>query len=50
MESGLKTKRNFWTWLKDAFEAPGLKARSIDDHSPINGNPDEPYEIRRRSL
>ena len=24
----LKVKRNFWQWLKDAFEAPGLKARS----------------------
>ena len=26
----LKVKRNFWQWLKDAFEAPGLKARSPD--------------------
>ena len=26
----LKVKRNFWKWLKDAFEAPGLKARSPD--------------------
>lgn len=24
MESGVKEKRNFWQWLKDAFEAPGL--------------------------
>lgn len=24
----LKVKRDFWKWLKDAFEAPGLKARS----------------------
>ena len=24
MEGGLKEKRNFWKWLKDAFEAPGL--------------------------
>ena len=28
MESGVKEKRGFWKWLKDAFEAPGLKARS----------------------
>ena len=24
MESGVKEKRGFWKWLKDAFEAPGL--------------------------
>lgn len=28
MEHGAKAKRGFWQWLKDAFEAPGLKARS----------------------
>ena len=28
MESGIKAKRDFWGWLKDMFEAPGLKARS----------------------
>ena len=26
-------KRGFWKWLKDAFEAPGLKARSPDSVS-----------------
>lgn len=26
--STLKVKRDFWQWIKDAFEAPGLKARS----------------------
>lgn len=28
MENGTKAKRDFWKWIKDAFEAPGLKARS----------------------
>ncbi|KAL9134021.1 MAG: hypothetical protein Q9175_004801 [Cornicularia normoerica] len=28
--STLKIKRDFWTWLKDAFEAPDLKARSSE--------------------
>lgn len=27
-EGGLIEKRGFWHWLKMAFEAPGLKARS----------------------
>lgn len=27
-ESGIKAKRDFWKWLKDAFESPGLKIRS----------------------
>ena len=26
--ASLKVKRDFWAWLKDAFESPGLKARS----------------------
>ncbi len=33
MEGGVKAKRDFAQWIKDMFEAPGLKARSSDDHS-----------------
>ena len=29
----LKVKRGFGHWLKMAFEAPGLKARSLDSDS-----------------
>ena len=35
-ESGLIAKRGFWHWLKMAFEAPGMKARSIIEVIPEN--------------
>lgn len=36
MESDVKVKRDFWQWLKDTFEAPGMKARSA---APISVSP-----------
>lgn len=47
MESGVLAKRGFWDWLKDMFGAPGLKARSLDDHSLIESNPHEALKTKR---
>ena len=47
MESGLKVKRDFWKWLKDMFDSPGLKARSFDDHSVIHSNSDNVSKTKR---
>ncbi|CAD6570778.1 MAG: hypothetical protein ASARMPRED_003928 [Alectoria sarmentosa] len=46
MESGLKLKRDFWKWLKDMFDSPGLKARSFD-HSAIDSNSENVSKTKR---
>ena len=43
----MKVKRDFWKWIKDMFEGPGLKARSFDDHSPIDSNSDNALKPER---
>ena len=47
MEGGLNAKRDIWQWLKDAFEAPGLKTRSSDDHSLSDSDRSDAVETER---
>ena len=46
-ESGPIAKRDFWDWIKDIFHAPGLKARSLDDHSLTDNNPEATSKTKR---
>ena len=43
----MKVKRDFWKWIKDMFDAPGMKTRSFDDHSPSDSNSDDVLEPER---
>ena len=49
-EGGFKAKRDFWKWLKETIESPGLEARSYNGYSLIDSNSDDASETERTPM
>ena len=49
-EGGFKAKRDFWKWLKETIESPGLEARSYNGYSLIDSNSDDASDAERTPM